>query len=422
MSLQDLLDVVPSGSEERSLLRAIDFDRLPRHVAIIMDGNGRWAKLRHKRRVEGHRAGIASVRDVVETSARLGLQVLTLYAFSVENWKRPQTEVSTLMELLKRYLRMELQTLLRNNIRFQVIGRMGELPPDVQEELQRGIERTRERTGLLFNIALNYGGRAEITDAVRALVAEAARSGRDPSTIGEHDLARHLYTAGQPDPGLLAARGVVALRATGAVLTALCFADALRPLAGMAVVPAAALIALGAMLFRAGDPPGALSSAAGTLLAAAYLGGLGGTLAGLRLAPAALGGPWVMMLLLTTVMSADSAALFAGSAVGRHKMAPRISPAKTWEGFVGGLVGGIAGALVIRQLGLRWMPLLHAVLLAVATAAAGTAGDLVESLLKRWAGVKDSGRLFPGHGGMLDRLDSLLFGAPVLYYYLLYAR
>ncbi|HWW93080.1 MAG TPA: polyprenyl diphosphate synthase, partial [Vicinamibacteria bacterium] len=104
MSLVDLLDVVPSGSEEQALLRSIDFARLPRHVAIIMDGNGRWAKLRRKRRVEGHRAGIASVRDVVETSARLGLQVLTLYAFSVENWKRPKTEVSTLMGLLKRYL------------------------------------------------------------------------------------------------------------------------------------------------------------------------------------------------------------------------------------------------------------------------------------------------------------------------------
>ena len=203
MSLQDLLDVVPSGSEELSLLRSIDFARLPRHVAIIMDGNGRWAKLRHKRRVEGHRAGIASVRDVVETSARLGLQVLTLYAFSVENWKRPKTEVSTLMGLLKRYLRMELDTLLKNNIRFQVIGRMGDLPRDVQEELQRGTERTRERTGLLFNIALNYGGRAEITDAVRALVTDTVRTGRDPSTIDEHDLAAHLYTAGQPDPDLL---------------------------------------------------------------------------------------------------------------------------------------------------------------------------------------------------------------------------
>src|SRR5947209_18775421 len=183
MSLQDLLDVVPRGSEELSLLHAIDFQRLPRHVAIIMDGNGRWAKLRHKRRVEGHRAGIASVRDVVETSARLGLEVLTLYAFSVENWKRPQSEVSTLMSLLKRYLRLELQTLLRNDIRFQVIGRPDALPPDVREELDRGIERTVNSQGMRFNIALNYGGRTEITDAVRRLVADVARGAVDPATI-----------------------------------------------------------------------------------------------------------------------------------------------------------------------------------------------------------------------------------------------
>jgi undecaprenyl diphosphate synthase len=203
MSLQDLLNVVPSGSEEQSLLRAIDFERLPRHVAVIMDGNGRWAKLRHKGRVEGHRAGIASVRDVVETSARLGLQVLTLYAFSVENWKRPLAEVSVLMELLKRYLRLELDTLLKNNIRFQVIGRMEELPRDVQDELVRGMERTADRSGLLFNIALNYGGRAEITDAVRRLVADAQRTGRPPAEIDERMLSSYLYTAGQPDPDLL---------------------------------------------------------------------------------------------------------------------------------------------------------------------------------------------------------------------------
>src|SRR6266576_5755704 len=141
MSLQDLLDVVPSGSEELSLLRSIDFARLPRHVAIIMDGNGRWAKLRHKRRVEGHRAGIASVRDVVETSARLGIEVLTLYAFSVENWKRPRAEVNTLMMLLKRYIRLELSTLLKNNIRFKVIGRSEELSPDVQRELGIGVQK-----------------------------------------------------------------------------------------------------------------------------------------------------------------------------------------------------------------------------------------------------------------------------------------
>jgi undecaprenyl diphosphate synthase len=203
MSLQDLLEVVPSGSEDQALLRAIDFARLPRHVAVIMDGNGRWAKLRHKPRVEGHRAGIASVRDVVETSARLGLQVLTLYAFSVENWKRPQSEVTTLMGLLKRYLRSELDTLLRNNIRFRVIGRMEELPADVQDELRRGMERTADRSGLLFNIALNYGGRTEITDAVRRLAADVAAGRREPGAIDEDTLSSYLYTAGQPDPDLL---------------------------------------------------------------------------------------------------------------------------------------------------------------------------------------------------------------------------
>jgi len=203
MSLQDLLTVVPAGSEEEELVRSIDFGRLPRHVAVIMDGNGRWAKLRRKRRVEGHRAGIQAVRDTVETSARVGLEVLTLYAFSIENWKRPQSEVSTLMGLLKRYLRSELDTLLENDIRFRVIGRAHELPREVQDELGRAEERTSTNKGLSFNIALNYGGRAEITDAVRRLFDELLKDGRDPSGIDERALASHLYTAGQPDPDLL---------------------------------------------------------------------------------------------------------------------------------------------------------------------------------------------------------------------------
>src|SRR5690348_4678782 len=130
MSLEQLLASISPGSQEETLARQVNFDRLPQHVAVIMDGNGRWAAQRHLPRVEGHRAGIDSVRDIVETSARLGINVLTLYAFSVENWKRPATEVSTLMMLLKRYLRLELNTLLRNNIRFRVIGREGELAPD----------------------------------------------------------------------------------------------------------------------------------------------------------------------------------------------------------------------------------------------------------------------------------------------------
>src|ERR687895_1499629 len=136
MALDDILAVVPSGSPEEQLARQVNFDRLPRHVAVIMDGNGRWAAQRHLPRVEGHRAGIDSVRDTVETAARLGIRVLTLYAFSVENWKRPAAEISTLMMLLKRYLRLELNSLLKNDIRFQVIGRIEDLARDVQDELK----------------------------------------------------------------------------------------------------------------------------------------------------------------------------------------------------------------------------------------------------------------------------------------------
>jgi undecaprenyl diphosphate synthase len=199
MSLQDILSVVPPGSPEEGLARQVNFDRLPRHVAVIMDGNGRWAAQRHLPRVEGHRAGIESVRDVVETSARLGIQVLTLYAFSVENWKRPVTEVSTLMMLLKRYLRLELNTLLRNNIRFHVIGRAGELAKDIRNELSSAETKTAGNTGMLFNIALNYGGRAEIVEAARRAIETGVAAG----DLDEERFAGFLYTAGQPDPDLL---------------------------------------------------------------------------------------------------------------------------------------------------------------------------------------------------------------------------
>jgi undecaprenyl diphosphate synthase len=199
MALQDLLEVVPAGTGEEDLLRAIDFQRLPRHVAVIMDGNGRWAQLRQKHRVEGHREGIHAVRDTVETAARLGLEVLTLYAFSIENWKRPESEVATLMGLLKHYLRNELDTLLRNNIRFNVIGRSDALPSDVQTELLDAERRTAKNTGMLFNIALNYGGRSEIVDAVK----RAIDAGVKPADLDEEKFGSFLYTAGQPDPDLL---------------------------------------------------------------------------------------------------------------------------------------------------------------------------------------------------------------------------
>ena len=199
MSLEQLLASIPPGSHDETLARQVNFEQLPAHVAIIMDGNGRWAAQRHLPRVEGHRAGIDSVRDVVETSARLGIGVLTLYAFSVENWKRPRAEVNTLMMLLKRYIRLELATLQKNNIRFRVIGRSEELAPDVQDELEMGIRQTAGNTGMLFNIALNYGGRAEIVEAAR----RAMLAGVAPDDLDERRFSDFLYTAGQPDPDLL---------------------------------------------------------------------------------------------------------------------------------------------------------------------------------------------------------------------------
>jgi len=199
MGLEEILAWLPPGSPDEALARRVNFEQLPAHIAIIMDGNGRWAAQRHLPRVEGHRAGIESVRAVVETSARLGIKVLTLYAFSIENWKRPRTEINTLMTLLKRYLRLELKSLLQNNIRFLVIGRPDELPADVRDELRVAVERTAPNTGMVFNIALNYGGRAEIVDAAR----RAIQAGVRPGDLDERGFGEFLYTAGQPDPDLV---------------------------------------------------------------------------------------------------------------------------------------------------------------------------------------------------------------------------
>jgi len=199
VSLSDLLTHLSPESPEAALARQVDFDRLPKHIAIIMDGNGRWAAQRHLPRVEGHRSGIESVRDTVESSARLGVGVLTLYAFSVENWKRPETEVLALMGLLRQYLRSELKTLLKNNIRFKVIGQPDRLSREVREELQAAEVRTATNTGMQFNIALSYGGRAEIVDAAKRAIA----SGISADALDEEKFSSFLYTAGQPDPDLM---------------------------------------------------------------------------------------------------------------------------------------------------------------------------------------------------------------------------
>ncbi len=191
------------SSAEQDLTRLIDPKSLPAHIAVIMDGNGRWASKRKLPRVAGHRAGIQAVREVVEASAELGVHVLTLYAFSTENWKRPRREIQTLMELLREYLGKELDHIHSNNIRFGTIGDTPQLGTAVQQELDRAIEQTQFNSGLRFNVALNYSGRNELVHAVNELLQEAKENPRLLEGVTEEDLSKHLYTRDLPDPDLL---------------------------------------------------------------------------------------------------------------------------------------------------------------------------------------------------------------------------
>jgi undecaprenyl diphosphate synthase len=176
---------------------------LPRHIAIIMDGNGRWARRRGLPRVAGHRQAIDSVRDVVEACGELGIEVLTLYTFSVENWGRPREEVNALMDLLVETIRSELDELLKNNVRLITIGHLDDLPPLTRESMEYAIEKTKHCTGLILNLALSYGGRREIVDAVKAIARKVKQGVINPDAIDESVVADHLYTRGLPDPDLL---------------------------------------------------------------------------------------------------------------------------------------------------------------------------------------------------------------------------
>ncbi|MFQ5694877.1 MAG: isoprenyl transferase [Terriglobia bacterium] len=190
-----------AGSAEAALWAQLDPTAWPHHVAIIMDGNGRWAQRRGQPRIAGHRAGVEAVRRIVEDSARLHLPVLTLYAFSLDNWKRPQAETSFLMRLLRQYVKRDLDYMKRNNVRLRVIGRWQELPARVQEDVARALEQTAANTGLQLVVALNYTARAEIVDAVRALLAQARHNGA--VSIDEAAINRNLYASDLPEPDLL---------------------------------------------------------------------------------------------------------------------------------------------------------------------------------------------------------------------------
>jgi undecaprenyl diphosphate synthase len=190
-------------SSDEFLLRQIDLDRLPTHIAVIMDGNGRWAARRNQPRVTGHRAGAEAVRATVEAAAELGIPYLTIYAFSTENWKRPRLEVEALMGLLREFLRKEIRNLKSNNIRFQTIGHESGLDSAVRREIDHARSETKENTGMVLTVALNYSGRSEIVEACRDLVTEWIAEERDPGAISDFDIEKRLFTRDLPDPDLL---------------------------------------------------------------------------------------------------------------------------------------------------------------------------------------------------------------------------
>jgi undecaprenyl diphosphate synthase len=197
---ENLKEFIDPGSEEEELIDRLDFTKMPRHIAVIMDGNGRWAKLRNLPREEGHRAGAKSVQEVVETCARLGIEYLTLYAFSKENWKRPKTEISMLWKLLENYLREEHKVLIKNQLRLKVIGQKDDLPSAVRRELRRVENLTKDFKRMTIVLALNYGGRAEIIEAVKKLCKD---NSSNLESIDEKKFAKYLFTSDIPDPDLL---------------------------------------------------------------------------------------------------------------------------------------------------------------------------------------------------------------------------
>jgi len=187
----------------KGLLSLIDPERLPVHVAIIMDGNGRWAKGRGLPRIEGHRAGAKAVREAVTAAREIGVKVLTLYAFSVENWKRPRAEVSALMQLLRHFLKSEVKLMQEKGIRFDVIGRISEMAPAVQKAIEATRKATQDCSDMTLNLALNYGAKSEIEDAFKEMLSEAMEGQLDPESVNAETISQHLYTRDLPDPDLL---------------------------------------------------------------------------------------------------------------------------------------------------------------------------------------------------------------------------
>ncbi len=375
----------------------------PQHVAIIMDGNGRWAKARGLPRVAGHRRGAESVRRVIRGAGELGIPVLTLFAFSTENWARPADEVSDLMGLLRQYLRNELEELGRNGARLRVIGDRERLAPDIVRDITDAENRTRANTRIDVNICINYGSRDEILRATRSLARRVAAGELAVERIDEACFERELLTAGVPDPDLL-------IRTSGeqrisnfllwqCAYAELVFVDTLWPDFGKEHLEQAIAEFRRRERRYGGDHP--------VLRVVTFAYSIAAVLALLWLRHQPSFGRETILWIVACVWATDIGAYFVGSLAGGAKLAPTISPGKTWSGLVGGMCfAAVASAACGLAFDAGDTPTLA--LTGIAIAAVAQAGDLFESAAKRRAGVKDSGRLIPGHGGLLDRIDGLI--------------
>ena len=479
--------------------------KIPVHVAIIMDGNGRWAKKRGLPRTAGHAQGARVVEQILEDADHMGIRYLTVYAFSTENWSRPDSEVKALMNLLRTYMKTSLAKCARNNVRIRVIGDKSRLDSDLQASIANLEKETASNTGIGFQIAINYGSRDEIVRAVRKAAQKVKDSGLNPEDITEAMISDELDTAGIPDPDLLIRTGgeqrisnfllwqtayselyfcdakervisgvVIAALIVGAgllggyplaVLIMVCsmigFQELARAtavlqseekvntLSGFVLVMTAVYYA-GLMAFQArwGSVPDQLVLASDffttVIIIAAFLGIMTvyvltfpkfrseqvmAAFFSFVYAPILMAfvyrsrtlpyGLFMYALIFVCSSVCDTCALAAGMMFGKHKMAPVLSPKKTIEGAVGGLLGSAVCSVILAYILRSIYPeadyRIQFLIIGVCGALISMIGDLAASAIKRNHNIKDYGNLIPGHGGIMDRFDSIIFTAPLIY-------
>ena len=381
--------VAPPGQRPEDLR-----SEAPRHVAIIMDGNGRWAKARGLPRALGHREGVQALKRTIQAAPDLGIRCLTVFGFSTENWSRPEDEVSDLMGLVRTYVASDLTRLEKAGVRLRILGRREGLPADIADIIDKAEAKTAHNERFLLQVAFNYGGRADLVDAARRHMARLA-SGETTEPLTEQTFEAGLATAGSPPLDLI-------VRTSGeqrlsnfllweAAYAELVFQDILWPDYGPRAL-AEAVAAYGVL----------------------YLGWPSVLLIWLRGVDSPVGLHWTV-LVFAVAWSADILAYLAGSTFGGPKLWPRFSPNKTWSGFIGGiLAGAVAGAVMTAWVDMGALTVVWGAILGLAAALATMAGDLWESALKRRFGVKDAGNTIPGHGGLLDRVDGLMFAVVVV--------